>query len=161
MIGSSTGLLGSFDEMNGSPAGFSLLRRTSSESSRTSLNDIDSSSSGGVECRLESTRVLSSGTVSTSNLASAPGLVGEGITVRLSKEFRRRRRAMNIVLCINEAAGFTERRWTSWRRRGGETRIAWQGKEFLETRTQTPHRGRQALLILRWGKGHGGVFGRL
>src|SRR6266702_942724 len=134
MIGSSAGLPGSFDEMNGSTAGFWLLRRTSS--SRTSLNDIKSTSSGGDEFRLESTRVLSSGTVSTSNLASASGLVGEGITVRASKESRRRRRAANMVLCINAAAGCTVRIWTSWPRRGAETRIAWQGKEFLETKMQ-------------------------
>lgn len=158
MIGCSAGLPGCFEGKNGSPAGFWLLRRTSS--SRTSLNDIRSTSSGGVELRLDSdsTRVLSSGTVSKSNLASESGLVGEGITVRLSKESRRRRRAANMVLCINAAAGFTERRWTSWPRRGAETRIAWQRKEFLETRTQTPHRGRQVLLILRWGGGHGGVW---
>lgn len=155
MIGCSADFPGSFDEMNASSARFWFLRRTSS--SRTSLNDIESPSSGGVEFRLESTRVLSSGTVSKSNLASVSGLVGEGITVRVSKESRRRRRAVNTVLCINAAAGFTERRWTSWLMRGAETRIAWQGKEFLETRTQTPPRGRQVLYCVE-GKGTGGAW---
>jgi len=128
MIGSSAGFPGSLDEMNESLNVRWLLRDISS--SRTSLNII-SSSSGWAECRLDSTRVLSSGTVSVSNLASELGLVGEGITVQASKWSRRRRRVANMVLCINVVAGFTERRCTSWPKRGAETRIAWQkGRKF-------------------------------
>jgi len=51
-----------------------------SSSSGTSLSNIESASPDWDECRLDSTRVLSSGTVSTADLGSASELVlvGEG-----------------------------------------------------------------------------------
>jgi len=59
-------------------------------SSGTSLSNIESASPDWDECRLDSTRVLSSGTVSTADLGSASELVlvGEGNAVSSSSRSR-------------------------------------------------------------------------
>lgn len=135
-----------------------------SESASSSASEWD-------ECRLDSTRVLSSGTISASNVGSDSELelssvlvlvlvlVGEGKAGRVPNGswWWRRWEEVSVFLFPNTAAVFTEKRWASWARRGGAgTRIAWRfGMEIMEknkTETQTPHSCRQeSYYISYWG----------